>query len=227
MNFFSTECGLMNTSFLSRYHVDEVPPVLRPILYLYAYGISAVSFLYFILVHFTSRIEVLGRERIVQEKNFIFCFWHTYICIYFTVFLKNRRHAWLQHPAWYIKTSHVLLRYVGVEKIILGSSGHSGKKAADQLVDYLKRGYSTVILPDGPNGPPTRMKKGVLHISLQSGAPIIPLRFKAAPWLVLPNWDRRKWPLPFSRIVVEFGEPIHVSPSNFNSVQETISDLLG
>jgi len=196
-------------------------------LYLYGYGISAVSFLYFALVHFTSRIEVKGRERIDTEQNYILCFWHTYICIYFTVFLKIKRHAWLQHPAWYIKTSHILLKYAGVEKIILGSSGYSGKKAADRLVDYLKRGYSTVILPDGPSGPSYQMKKGALHISLQSGTPIIPVRLKATPQLVIPNWDRRKWPLPFSNIVVEFGEPIHVTQSNFTSVQGKIPDLLG
>jgi lysophospholipid acyltransferase (LPLAT)-like uncharacterized protein len=57
----------------------------------------------------------------------------------------------MQHPTWYMKPSHVMLRFIGVKKITLGSSGYSGKEAADQLVEYLKKGYSTVILPDGPS----------------------------------------------------------------------------
>jgi len=200
---------------------------LKPLLYLYGYGIAALSFLYFALVHATSRIEIYGREQTEPDRNSVFCLWHTNICLYFSVFLKIRNHAWLQHPSWYIKTSHVLLKYLGVRKIILGSSGHSGKEAADRLVDYLKNGYSTVILPDGPNGPPLHLKKGVLHISLQSGIPIIPVRFKAIPHLVVPNWDYRKWPLPFSCITVRFGNAIHVSKSNFASVENKLSELLG
>ena len=92
-------------------------------------------------------------------------------------FLRNYRHAWMQHATWYMKTSHVMLRYVGVRKIILGSTGHAGKKAATQLVGYLKNGYSTVLLPDGPSGPPFQMKKVAFHISMQSNVPILPVRF--------------------------------------------------
>jgi hypothetical protein len=36
-----------------------------------------------------------------------------------------------------MKPSHVMLRFVGVRKLILGSSGHSGRKAADELVIVL------------------------------------------------------------------------------------------
>ena len=154
----------MKKSILSRYHVDEVPNIIKPLFYLYGYGIPLIGFFYCFIVHITSKIVFIGKENLNERSNYIFCFWHSFIFFYFTIFLRNRLHAWMQHPTWFMKPAHVMLRFIGVKKIVLGSTGHSGKEAADRLVGYLKRGYSTVILPDGPSGPPFKMKKGALHI---------------------------------------------------------------
>jgi lysophospholipid acyltransferase (LPLAT)-like uncharacterized protein len=216
----------MKKSFLSKYHVNEVPLILKPIFYLYGYGIPFFGFIYLLIVRFTSKIVFIGREQLNERSNFIFCFWHTSIFLYFTVFLRSRLQVWMQHPTWYLKPSHVMLRFTGVKKIILGSSGYSGKEAADQLVECLKRGYSTVLLPDGPSGPPFQMKKGVLHISMQSNIPIAPMRFKTSHSFEIPNWDRRKWPLPFSTITVEYREPIQVTKDNFEMAYDLISKSL-
>jgi lysophospholipid acyltransferase (LPLAT)-like uncharacterized protein len=217
----------MKKSILSRYHVNKVPLILKPIFYLYGYGIPFLGFLYCLIVHLTSKIVFIGREQLKERSNYIFCFWHTFIFLYFTVFLHTRLHVWMQHPTWYMKPSHVMLRFVGVKKIILGSSGYSGKDAADQLVEYLKKGYSTVILPDGPSGPPFQMKKGVFHISLQSNVPIVPIHFQTTNSFEIPYWDRRKWPLPFSRITVEFGKPIKITENNLGMAYDLISKSLG
>ena len=217
----------MKKSILSRYHVNEVPLAIKPIFYLYGYGLSFFVFIYFVAVNLTSKIVIIGKENLKERENYILCFWHTFIFLYFTIFLRNHRHAWMQHPTWYMKTSHVMLRYVGVRKIILGSSGHSGKEAAEQLVRYLRKGYSTVLLPDGPGGPPFQMKKGAFHISMQSNVPILPVRYQASPSIEGRNWDRRKFPVPFSRITVEYGEPIQITTSNFEKAYELISKFLG
>jgi len=126
-----------------------------------------------------------------------------------------------------MKPSHVMLRFIGIKKIVLGSSGYSGKEAADELVGYLKKGYSTVVLPDGPSGPPFQMKKGALHISSQSNVPIAPMRFQSTNSIEIPYWDRRKWPLPFSKITVEIGEPIQITKDNFETAYDLISKFLG
>ncbi len=194
----------MKKSFLSKYHVNEVPLILKPLFYLYGYGIPVFISIYVLVVRLTSKIVFVGREQRNERSNYIFCFWHTFIGLYFTIFLRHRLYAWMQHPTWFLKPSHVWLRFVGV-KIILGASGYSGREALDQLVEYLRREYSTVILPDDPGGPPFQMKKGVLHISMQSNVPIVPMRFKTSRSLEISNWDRRKWPLPFSTITVEYG----------------------
>lgn len=217
----------MKKSILSKYHVNEVPLLLKPIFYLYGYGIPFFLFIYFFIVHFTSKIVIIDEKHIKNNPNCIICFWHSFICLYFTVFIKNRKHAWLQHPTWYMKPSHVMLRFVGVKKIILGSTGHSGRKAADELVTYLKNGYSTVILPDGPGGPPFKMKKGVFHIALQSRVPVIPIYFEASPCFISPNWDCRRWPVPMSEIKVVVKEPVYISAENFESGYYRVSKALG
>jgi hypothetical protein len=70
-------------------------------------------------------------------------------------------------------------------------------------------------------------EKGALHISMQSNVPIAPMRFKTSPSFEISNWDRRKFPLPFSNITVEFGEPIQITKDNFEMAYDIISKSLG
>ncbi len=116
---------------------------------------------------------------------------------------------------------------MGVERIILGSSGHSGRKSSDQLVECLKRGYSNVVLPDGPNGPPFILKKGILHMSMQSGVPIVAMQFIASKFIELNTWDRKKLSYPFSTIKMKFGNPIQVTIDNFDEAYMIITEALG
>jgi hypothetical protein len=133
----------------------------------------------------------------------------------------------MQHPAWYTKPVAVLLSMIGVQRFILGSTGHDGRRAADELVTYLKGGYSTLIAPDGPRGPARTLKKGVLHIALQSGVPIVPMHISATRSLRSSSWDRKMQPLPFSTIHVVVGSPIVVTTSTFDESLEALTHALG
>lgn len=216
----------MGKAILYRYKVDNVPIILQPAFYLYSYFVALILFVYTLIVHFTSKIEIVGQERFDAQQNYIFCYWHTFVPLYCAVFLRNRSHVWMQHPFWFMKPIHLFLRFRGVKKIILGSTGHSGREASDELVEYLKKGYSTVLLPDGPNGPAFVAKKGMLHISLQSQVPIVPMQFRASRFLESNAWDRKKWPFPFSTIRVQFGKPIQVSEENFDEAYDEITNAL-
>ncbi len=216
----------MGESILYRYKVDNVPPILQPVFYFYSYFVALILFVYTLIVHFTSKIEIVGQEHLDAQRNYIFCHWHTFFPLYGSVFLRNRSHVWMQHPFWFMKPIHLFLRFTGVKKIILGSTGHSGREAADELVEYLKKGCSTVLAPDGPNGPPFVLKKGILHISLQSQVPIVPMQFRASRFLESNAWDRKKWPFPFSTIRVQFGKPIQVSEDNFDEAYDEITNAL-
>ncbi len=218
---------MMKKSFLYRYKVYNVPILLQPLFYLYSYFIASMLFIYAHIVHFTSKIEIVGQEHFEAQRNYIFCYWHTFVPLYGVVFLRNRSQVWMQHPFWFMKSIHLFLRFTGVKKIILGSTGYSGREAADELVEYLKKGYSTVLLPDGPSGPPFVAKKGFLYISLKSQVPIVPIQFKASKFFESHGWDRKKWPTPFSTITVQFGKPILISEDKFDEAYSKITEALG
>ena len=94
-------------------------------------------------------------------------------------------------------------------------------------MSYLKKGYSTFVTPDGPNGPPRTLKKGVLHIAVQSGVPILPMRVSANRCYRTGSWDRKMQPLPFSTIHVAVGAPIAVTSSTLDESIEALTDALG
>ena len=47
----------------------------------------------------------------------------------------------------------------------------------------------------------------------ETGVPIIPITMDASPKWVIGTWDRKKMLLPFSKIRVEYHEPIYVGES--------------
>ncbi len=201
---------------------------------MYGYVAGFLWFLGVLLLRMTQRVKVTGTENLSADSNYIFCQWHESATLSlqgwaprFPRYMRQRPHAWLQHPAWYTKPVGVLLNLVGVERLVLGSTGHDGRRAADELVTYLKDGYSTVIVPDGPNGPARTLKKGVLHIALQSNVAIIPLRVDANRCFRSNSWDRKMHSLPFSIINVVVGPPIVVTTSTFDETLEELTRELG
>ena len=214
-------------SFLNIYRVDTVPALLRPLHWFYAYSIALGLFVYSALVHHTSRIEYSGQEHLEGRSNYIFCIWHTFTPLYFCVFMKHAHHVWMEHPGWLMKHLHIFLRFVGVERIIFGSTGHSGREAADEIVECLKQGYSTVLAPDGPYGPPYVLHKGILHMSRQSCVPVISIEFSVARFFKLRGWDRKRIPLPFNSIKVRFSAPVQVTPENLSEAYTQIQKELG
>lgn len=219
---------------MSSLRVDAVPVPLRPFLGLYGYAGAAALFMYYLVQRPTTRVIVDGATQLSPSGNYIFCQWHDSISLGFQMsvprlprILRGAPHAWMQHPLWYMKPIHLFLRIIGVRSIVLGSTGHEGRSAADALVDLLRAGYSTVILPDGPAGPRRELKKGVLHIAAQSGVPIVPLRLSASRYYRAPSWDRKYQALPFSILRLSIGRPIIVTDSALVEAARALTAALG
>ena len=224
----------MSKLSLSNYRVDNVPLTLRPIFYLYGYGVAVLLFMLGLILRTLIKVEITGRENLRGHSNHIFCLWHSFVPLSllstlpcFPKVLDRGSHVLMQHPNWYMKPIHVLLRLMGVETILLGSTGHSGREAADQLVEFLKQGYSTVLNPDGPKGPAFSLKKGIVHISPQSRVPIAALQFSASRFFQLKTWDRKKFPYPFSTVRMRIGYPIQITSHNYCEANNIISEALG
>ena len=202
--------------------IDRVPWYLKPIVSVYGYVFGALLFLHYWINHHSVRIRYEGSEHLEPGRNYIFVLWHRDFPSYFTAFLHHENHAWIGHPLVYMKPVWVFLRFAGVKTALLGSSGHEGKDAAEQLVIALRAGASTTIAPDGPAGPAQVLKKGVLHIAAKSGIAVVPLRFSARPSFSMSGWDRKRYPIPFGRLDVVIGAPIVVSPTDFEGATEGI-----
>lgn len=180
------------------YRVDTVPWLIRPFYLAVTWAIGAVLYLYYRLCRLTSTISIEGPGNRDLSQHAVFCMWHESWWSYFVVFQHIRSsHAMISHPAAYMKPLHNVFRWMGLKRLLLGSSGEEGRRAANELASLVQSGWSTTISPDGPSGPARSLKKGVLHIALQSGVPIVPLSISASRFISFPTWDRKKHPLPF------------------------------
>lgn len=101
------------------------------------------------------------------------------------------------------------VRYFGLGTI-RGSSTRGGIAGIKGLVRAMQKGCDVAIAPDGPRGPRCKVQPGAIQVAKLSGRPIFPFTFSATPRKVLHTWDRFIIPLPFSRGVFVWGDPIWV-----------------
>ena len=94
---------------------------------------------------------------------------------------------------------------------VRGSSGRAGREALGEMIAALQgRAVSAGIIVDGPKGPPLIAKSGAIVLAAATGLPVVPGTWWARPLLRAGSWDRTLVPLPFSRIVFAFEEPLFV-----------------
>ena len=91
-----------------------------------------------------------------------------------------------------------------------GSSSQGGARGLLAVVNKVRSGMDACFTPDGPRGPRYRVQPGLILVAKRTGAPILPMTFGAQRKRALPSWDAFLLPLPFSRVVVIYGEPIYV-----------------
>lgn len=207
--------------------MDTAPLWSKPFFWAYGWGAGLLLYLSVVSSRGLCRLEVRGEENL-PRGGYILAVWHRDNFSFFVSrLLRRKRFVCLNHPAWYMKPVHVLLRLLGDVELILGSTGHGGAKAARGVAEELRSGAATFINPDGPAGPPRELKVGVLHMSIASGAPIVPVRIElSAPCVVRRTWDQKRYPLPLSSIDVQLGEPIQVTEATFESVRPRLEAML-
>ena len=209
------------------YRVDTVPWPVRPLYLAVTWTLGLIFYLYYVICRLTSRISIEGLGSHDLSQHAIFCMWHESWWSYFVVFARYPApHVAINHPAAYMKPVHVVFRLMGLRHLLLGSSGEEGQRAANELAWLVRRGYSTTISPDGPYGPPRVLKKGVLHVALSSGVPIVPLTISCARFVRVKSWDSKKFPLPFNRFTVTVQEPVWVTRESFDEAGAHIVEAL-
>jgi lysophospholipid acyltransferase (LPLAT)-like uncharacterized protein len=74
----------------------------------------------------------------------------------------------------------------------------------------LEKGGELIIVPDGPRGPGKKMKPGAVKLAKETGAYLVPFTFSSSKRKTFESWDRFLLPMPFTRFVAIYGNPIFV-----------------
>jgi lysophospholipid acyltransferase (LPLAT)-like uncharacterized protein len=89
------------------------------------------------------------------------------------------------------------------------------------MIRLLRSGATIAVLTDGPRGPARESKGGIMHVARMTGIPVVPIAFSAKPCIRFGSWDRMILPLPFARVVCEFGERIDPTSVDAESFDES------
>lgn len=108
-----------------------------------------------------------------------------------------------------------------------GSSSRGRFMLVKTMIRLLRSGAVMAVLVDGPRGPARLSKGGVMQVARMTSTPVVPIAFSARPCLRFGSWDRMILPLPFARVVCEFGEGLHpatLDPASFDETAQLALD---
>ncbi len=162
------------------------------------------------------RLEVRGWGRFQHLAKtgspLVFQFWHgdMFIAWYLTAPLKP---AAIVSQAGDGDIASAVLEGLNYETF-RGSSTRGGKKAYRGMIRYLRKQEIKIsaFASDGPRGPRREMKPGTYVAAQHLDGYIIPTATISKWALRARGWDKFAIPLPFSRAIASFGEPIRVNP---------------
>ncbi len=176
---------------------------------------------YIRLVWATGRWEIKNSatpERYWREgKPFVIAFWHGRLLILPAMWPTSAKISMLISMH---RDGELIARAIGYfgHGTVRGSAAKPGSDkdkggvaALRGMLKALKANEYVGITPDGPRGPRMRATDGIVTVARVAGVPIIPCSYSARSRVVLSTWDRFILPLPFTRGVIMWGEPIMVA----------------
>lgn len=104
-----------------------------------------------------------------------------------------------------------LLRFFGIRSV-RGSSSRGGMEALLEIIRLSRdRSRTFVLTPDGPQGPPFRVKDGVIHLAMKTGMPLFCLSVSYTRFKMFGSWDGFLLPIPFSRAYFVCSGPLFLA----------------
>jgi lysophospholipid acyltransferase (LPLAT)-like uncharacterized protein len=160
-------------------------------------------------------VRVEGNEAHLLKGPTVICYWHRHqiLCWSFLVrlFKRGLRVGWLISASVDGEAISEIARRMGGGIVFRGSTTAKGAEAVRSIHRAITRDRLSVgITPDGPYGPRSVFKPGVIKIAQLSGVPLVPMSYCASHVWVLKTWDRFVVPWPFCRVVIAVGEPVAV-----------------
>lgn len=177
-------------------------------------------------------VLILGRTLRIREvgqrdpgRGVIYAFWHGRMIV--PLFTHRRRRISIlisQHQDGEIVSK--VARILGYDPV-RGSTTRGGAKAFRQMLRKARAGRCLAVTPDGPRGPRCIFQPGAIKLAQLTGLPILPVGIGVERKRVLSSWDRFVIPVPFSRCVYVYGEPIEVNKGDdLSTVANTAGEKL-
>ncbi len=160
----------------------------------------------------TWRVEIRGENPLVvgHDGGILTAVWHRNLLIGSYVFRDENVHVPISMSRDGERIA-AIARRMGFADPPRGSSSRGQFSLVKNLVRLTRAGAVITILTDGPRGPARVSKSGIAHVARMTGAPLIPTAFSASPAIQFGSWDGTLLPLPFARVVCEFGAPVDVT----------------
>jgi len=175
--------------------------------------LSFIGYYFITLWCRTIRITYVNRDipdrLLAGGANVVYAFWHGRQLL----LLHNYRNTGVVIPSSESRDGEIQTRILNKNgfEVVRGSSKRKGARALLGLVDGLRSGKSIALAVDGPRGPIYEVKQGVTYLAGKLNKPIVPVATSAKKYWVLEKiWDKYLLPVPFTRGVIAYGEPILV-----------------
>jgi lysophospholipid acyltransferase (LPLAT)-like uncharacterized protein len=144
------------------------------------------------------------------RERFIYALWHD------SLFCIPRLRAYVNSVTVLISQSRdgELVALMGKRcglQTVRGSSTRGGIEAGAKAIEAARRSHLLVI-PDGPQGPRRKVKRGLICLASLTGRRIVPLGVGFDNAWHARSWDRFSIPKPWSKITVVAGPIITVPP---------------
>jgi len=155
-----------------------------------------------------------ARHAVLESRSVIPAYWHQHMLFAVKGLLdlkpEGLKLGFLISPSVDGAAPSMLVQKIGGH-VIRGSSSHTGARALRDFYETIvKQEISPAITPDGPRGPVHEFKPGAVLLSQLTGKPIILVTVAASRTWRFRTWDHFELPLPFSRVVIAYGEPLRV-----------------
>lgn len=148
-------------------------------------------------------------------KPVIVCYWHRHQLFSWRylrrLIHRGARIGWLISASVDGEVPTQIANSIGGGIVFRGSTTSGGSEALRGMCKAVMReNISIAATPDGPKGPRSKFKPGIVKLGQLSGAPLVPMAWAAKRAWVLKTWDRFVIPKPFTKIVIAVGEGFEV-----------------
>jgi len=169
----------------------------------------------------TVKIERQGFERvkpIISSGKVIFAVWHSRMLLV-SYLCKGLNGTAMVSSS---KDGEIAARIIQRQghEAVRGSTKKGGLQALSRLIKKVKeKNKPCLIVPDGPQGPRSKVQPGIIILAQKTGYPIVPISYSAKKIKVFASWDRFIFPFPFTKCTAVYGDPVYV-PQNADENEE-------